>query len=296
MKSEHRHELKTNELQRLTSQLTQTLEPYVNQILIAVVAISVVAGGAIWFARQSGSASEAGWTRLGSAASAEDYANIADDFSNEPVGAWARLLEAEMHLATGIQLAFSDRGAALSDLKEAQESFEKVLAFDGLPSEVRDRALYGRARTLETLSDGDTSAAIAAYERLQQEVKTKAYTVLYRQEAATRIEELKRGRGQDFYAWFQKQNPKPEDRAQPLDGIELPGTQTIELPGPELPSPSGSDQAADSEPSDGGPATETPPETDSEPNEAEAAPADDTPADSDEAPKSDEAAESQSPQ
>lgn len=238
MKSEHRHELKTNELQRVTAQFMKNLEPYSNQILIGLVAVSVVAGGAVWFARSAGTANELGWTQLATAQSPEDLANVADEFPDRTVGKWARLLEAEGLLETGIQLAFTDRPAALSDLKKAQESFEKVLVLEP-PDEIHDRALYGLARTLETLSSGDTSAAIAAYERLQQGVRSEAYAVLYRQEAANRIEELKKGRGQAFYAWFHEQDPKPQDRAEPLDGLPATGG----LPGPDFPMDTTPDEA-----------------------------------------------------
>ena len=50
MKSEHRHDLKTNELGRLVTKATPFLERYSNHILIVLGAIIVIGGIAVYWA------------------------------------------------------------------------------------------------------------------------------------------------------------------------------------------------------------------------------------------------------
>ena len=214
MKSEHRHELKTNELGKLAGQMAPFFETYGNRLLTGLVAVSVVAAAVIYWQRTSRGAAEAGWTMLSAANSPDKYAEVADKFPGTVVGAWARLSEAESRLESGVQLSFTDRSASVSDLNAAKKSFETLLEQPKLPPAVRERGLFGLARTLESLSDGDTQAAIKAYERLLKEFPETDY----RQIAERQIAILKTGRGQEFYAWFYKQNPKPPDRGRPRDG------------------------------------------------------------------------------
>jgi hypothetical protein len=166
---------------------------------------------------------------LRASGTAEDFANVADEYSGSQVGAWARLQEAESHLHSGIRLSFADRTAARDDLQEAREAYDTVLANPAAPLPVRERALYGLARTLETLAgiqtaekDGDASKpaatldeAVAAYEQLLKQFNQ----TLYANVAKERIAELKKPSTQDFYAWFRQQNPTPADRALPRDGL-----------------------------------------------------------------------------
>lgn len=236
MKSEHRHELQTNDLSRAMSNVTPFLEEYGNRILLGIVAVCLIAGAAIWWARTSTASAAMGWTELVAAQTAEDFGNVADAYAGTEVGTWARLQEAETYLFQGIRLSFTDRAAAVSDLKKAQEGFEQLLDAKGVPAEVRERTLIGMARTLETRSGQDTQPAIAAYEQLIEEFPES----VYRTEAEERISALKTGSTQEFYAWFQKQNPRPEDRETPRDGMPMgdlpPGHPTVDpLSLPEIP-------------------------------------------------------------
>jgi len=219
MKSEHRHDLKTNELGRWAAEVGQSYEKYLNQIIIGAVAVLLLVAGAIYLSRSSAASASAGWNEMAAAQSAEDFANIADKHQGTAVGAWARLKECEQHLGNGIQLAFTDRASALSDLKKAREGFEKVIDDPAASDDVKERALFGLGRCLETMSDRNTEQAIAAYQRLVDEY---AYTA-YKTAAENRIAALKTGGSQEFYSWFHEQNPKPADRPLPRDMIR-PGS------------------------------------------------------------------------
>jgi hypothetical protein len=213
MKSEHRHDLKTNELGRLVEQLRPALERYGNQILVGIcIAVLVFAASAYFAFRTSPSAR--GWAELLFASTAEDFANVADDFAASDVAIWARLQEAESYYQTGVLKMFSDREAGDADLKEARAAFEMLLESPKTPSEARERAQYGLARTLEATSGSNTDDAVHAYEQLLDEFPE---TVM-KQTAEQRIAVLRTKQEAGFYAWFQEQNPVPQDRKGPQDG------------------------------------------------------------------------------
>jgi len=82
MKSEHRHELKTNELERIASEWGHSTERYIQDnwmlLAVAVVVILLGAGGVVYWRSSSGSAGQQGWREFASAAKAADYGNVAD--------------------------------------------------------------------------------------------------------------------------------------------------------------------------------------------------------------------------
>jgi len=223
MKSEHRHELKTNELERIASDWGHASERYVhqhtNQLVLAVVVILAVAIGAIYWKVSSGSQDSQGWRALSDAGSTADFGTVADKYAGTKVAAWARLQEAEGELSDGIRSMFTDRDAGRSNLKKAEESFENLIADKSTPPEVLERALFGLARCRETLPAKNAPAstindpAIKAYQRLLEQFPDTVYKPL----AESRIAALRTGSAQDFNAWFETQNPKPADREKPKD-------------------------------------------------------------------------------
>ncbi len=225
MKSEHRHELKTNELERLASELGHTAESYVQQnwmlLVAAVVVVALGVGGVVYWRSSSSVAGQQGWRDFASASKAADYGNVADKYSGSVAASWARLLEGEMELTSGIRSSFTDRAAGRSDLKKAEENFSKLIADKATPSEVMERALFGLARAKEALPEKNlgpskiNDAAIETYQRLVTEFPIS----IFKDYAESRIAALKTGTAQDFYAWYEQQNPKPADREMPKDLI-----------------------------------------------------------------------------
>lgn len=223
MKSEHRHELKTNELERIASDWGHASERYVHEhtnllVAAAIVLIAVVIG-IIYWRMASGSYDRQGWRALSDAQSTADYGTVADKYSQTKVAPWARLREGEAELTSGIRLLFSDREAGRSDLKKAEENFEKLINDSATPAEVGERALFGLARCRESLPAKNpgpatiNDPAIETYERLLKVYPESVYKDL----AENRIASLRTGTAQDFNAWFETQNPKPADRAMPKD-------------------------------------------------------------------------------
>ena len=244
MKSDHRHELKTNELGRLLDHAKPFFDRYSNYLLIGL-AVAVVIVAVAVFRWSSTSSGELAWAGILKAENAEHYATVADDYPKSQAAGWARLREAESHLNNGIHLAFSDRDGAISDLKKSQEEFKQLVDNASLPVEIRVRAQFGLARMLEVLSDGTNEDAIAAYNKVRK-LEDPVYTML----ADQRITALGKADSKEFYAWFHKQNPKPADRKQPKDGLNpddffgpgkgagedtLNPTENLDLPGTPAP-------------------------------------------------------------
>src|SRR5262249_55888920 len=90
-------------------------------------------------------------------------------------------------------------------LKKARDAFRSVVDDKHAPGEVRERALIGLGRALESLSDGSEGEAVKAYESLVKDYPNS----LYKQDAEDRIAALTKGSGQEFYAWFAKY-PRPK--------------------------------------------------------------------------------------
>lgn len=244
MKSEHRHELAENDLAKLITRGLKKIEPYQNQILLGMLVITVAVVSSVMFVRSSTTEQTQGVAELLNCETADDYLNVADSFEGTVAGRWARLRAGEEFLREGIKLSVSDRPQSTDRLEEAQEAFDKLLPDPALSSDVRIKALHGKAMTLESLGT-DTEAAIGAYQELldyleqldpsdpladiaelpepgsetELEEDGPEYRLYseYRQFAEDRIDVLRSGRGQQFYVWFEAQNPSPEDRPLPRD-------------------------------------------------------------------------------
>lgn len=213
-----------NALPNSQSPLVKWFDQYGNGATI--VACVAMIGGAIWYSQHGMSTrrNQEAWAQYSQARSAEDFGNIADVYSNTEVGTWARLGEGERLVDSGISQMFTNREAALGDLKKADESFRKVLGNKSAAETARERALWGLAKSTEAQSDGDTTKAIEAYQTLLNKypkpLHKESPEPLYYAAAEERIESLKSPEAQEFYAWFHKQNPKlPEKDNKPKDGL-----------------------------------------------------------------------------
>lgn len=215
MKSEHRHELQANDLSKITGRLSELFERYGNQITIVVCAASLIFAGSIYWSRRTASQTASAWNEYTSASKAEDFIDVAEQYGKTPAAPWARLQAGESRLVTGIQLMFTDREPAVSELKKAQEDFQILVDDRRTPPEVRERALFGLARCQESLSTGEEGPAIKTYEMLVAEFPNS----VLKPSAEQRIKALKSGSAQEFYAWFSKLTPKPPaPPGKPLDG------------------------------------------------------------------------------
>jgi hypothetical protein len=277
MKSEHRHELAENDLSKLLARWGAEFDKHANTILTVLIVLALVAAGIIYWTRTSAATSAAGWTDLTRAGTAEDYQNVAEDYAGTQVAQWALLRAGDGFLREGIRLSLTDRTASQERLSQAKDSYNSLLKNTSAPRMVREQALLGFAVTLETMSDGDTTEAVAAYEKLLEEFPDSRF-VGY---ATDRIASLKTGGAQDFYAWFHQLNPKPPERPGPQDQLRLPDGSDLsnmleELGGSGIPlsPPASADEKPEGADTDPNPfaADEAPMNDEAAPAEGDAAP------------------------
>ena len=223
MKSEERHRLKTNELQRLVGQLSDGLGPlwksYGKVASASIGGIAFVAVLITWWISSSEAKSAAGWEQLFTASDSEavgELQNVYEDAEkgdvSRSVGDWAKLSEAKMHLALGTRYLLAGKipgkkdgeDVPVQELRDAEECFAQLLKADsGVSTEIREQALFGLAQTKEALCSGNTDAAIEAYQDL---IKYRSQSI-YAEVAQQRIKTLKKDGTQDFYAWFASRPP-----------------------------------------------------------------------------------------
>jgi len=212
MNSEERHQLLTNDLGVVTTRTVGFFERHLGTLIGAVSLILLLAGGIYFWTQTSGTETATGWTMLDTAQNLEEFGTVVDKYKGKPPGQWAQLFVAETNLKTALPLMFSNREIAIVDLKSAREGFESLLQQSGVDPTIRERALWGFALCLESTSDGNTTKAVEAYEKLIQEFPESIFKTVAEERAAA----LKRDTAKDFYAWFSRENPKPPD-ARPRD-------------------------------------------------------------------------------
>lgn len=219
MKSQHRHELQTNELGRVADKVAHDLggffERYGNKIMIAICVVSLAASLAIYKVRSDRGNETAAWRDLALSRKPEEFRDVWERHPDTQAALWARVHEGEARLGEGIQSLFSNVESGTKQLKEAREALQAVLDQKGAPPEVRERAQFALARALEAGSDGNEGEAVKAYKELLREFPA----TIYKKDAESRIVALEAGSGQEFYEWFAKyQRPKPSDK-RPHDRI-----------------------------------------------------------------------------
>ncbi len=239
MKSEHRHHLAENDLEHRLGDLALKLKPYANHILFGLLGIAVVAVIAVVLFQKVGASEKNAWAAYTGCetGNANQYIEAAQEYPDSTMAQWAWVNAGEILLRNGVELSFSSRTVAVSDLEKARKAFDAVLNNSSAEPEARERALNGLARTLEALSDGDTQPAIDAYTELINDFPDSRF----RQWAEYRVEELNSPAVQEFYAWYHAQNPAPADRPLPQDdphaglpGFNIPSLDPT-MDGPDLP-------------------------------------------------------------
>lgn len=214
MKSEERHHLHENDLAEAVDRFLKKVEPYSNQILIGFLAATVLAIGFLMWSRSSGGASDEAWAAFAKAEDADSFLTVADEYPKTDVANWARLRAAEEYLNQGLRTATSDRKVTEDNLSQAEETLQQLLANkSAVPAEIRERALYAMAVCREALCKGDTKAAVEAYKTLQLDFPESQYVSI----AEKRVKDLETAETREFYAWFDQQPRKPDERPKPKD-------------------------------------------------------------------------------
>ncbi len=300
MDAQHRHELHQNDLRKLTDQVAPVVEQNLWKLVAGLAAVLVVFIVGVYWYTASATTNAEGWTQFDKVlheqnVSTGDFAGLAEKYRGTALAAWARLKEGDEFLKSGLQTVYTNRKASESDLNSARKVYDELLASGtGVTDEVRERALFGLARSLDALSDGNTEAATKAYGQLTTQFPNSIFAPI----AKARITALENPDAKDFYAWFHKQDLKPKDPAgspfkDPADGDseEEMKSEGKSQDGAASEKPADHEQpATDSEKSENKPAEESKSEAPDKPQEE--ASKNETP--NDESPKAD-APKSESP-
>lgn len=239
MDSQHRHELQQNDLGKLTNKAVPFFQQYGYHVVggIGAVVLAWVIG-VYWYQSSTASTAES-WVQFDRVlhqpnSSAGDFAAIAEKRPGSSVAAWSRLKEADDFLKSGLQLAFSNRESSQSNLKSAQEAYQKLAAGGpGIIPEVKERALFGLARCLEAVSDGSGDDAVKTYALLLKEFPDSIFASIVNE----RIKALETTQSKDFYAWFQQQKLEPKDprdipvKKSPHSSDDVESNKQVEPPG-----------------------------------------------------------------
>lgn len=237
MKSEERHRLHQNELERIVEKAAPPVVTFYQKNQAAILGGGAVliglVGVVLWM--NSGESGDAdGWNAMfraqteGGETAIANFENIAETYSDSGAGIWSELSAGNRLMDSGIGLMFSNRSGGKSDLERAKEYFQKVLENSAAPAQARERAAFGIATCEEALSGEDTSGAISTYKDFISDYSDSIFV----QVAEDRIKRLEEANGRSFYAWFSAQNPKPDDRPTPSDlGNTDPFLDTL----PEIP-------------------------------------------------------------
>ena len=209
MKTERRHELKTNELADwLGKSMVRVEENYKVGLAIVVVVVLIVA---VWAYLRNSAAQkmQESWTafqRASTQSNINELTDVASRYGELPAGACARLVLGDTQLRAGTDQLFSDRADANDQLRRALENYQLVIDSPAnLTPVVKQRALLGLARAAESLNE--LPRAREAYQQLADTNRwPQAY---YSKEAQIRLDSLSRNSTKEFYDWFAKQEPRP---------------------------------------------------------------------------------------
>lgn len=231
MKSAKRHELQTNQLADWIGNHAEGAADYFWPVVGGVVVAFAAAVGIAWYVSSQDATAALAWDQYYQAFSERDRESflkkVADDHPSSAAALWARQSVADISLAKGANLMFSDRPEATNKLREAETNYKEVLAKARDPF-LRTRAQYGMARCQETLCQPEKAyeyyAKVAASEKDSPLGKASA------RDAAR----MKKPETVAFLEWFVKQEPK---KPVPTGHGGIPGMPPFQVPNdlPERP-------------------------------------------------------------
>ncbi|MEZ6112586.1 MAG: hypothetical protein R3C99_16470 [Pirellulaceae bacterium] len=206
MKTQRRHELQTNTLADWLGHKIENVQPY-SKAIVTVVLLACALGIAYMFISGRGIA-EAGaaWKDFFGAVADRDVESLTEvheRHAGKEAGFWALQKVADEELGRGTRLLFRDREQANEALKVARKNYEAVKANAKRGSLLEQRSIFGLAQTLESM--GELDDAKKQYKALASAAPESSLG----KEAQQRLDSLENESTERFYAWFEKQEPKP---------------------------------------------------------------------------------------
>jgi len=228
MKTQRRHELQTNQLADTIGMYLQKIRPYQKQMLYGLVAIAVLAGAVLYLSTQQQARAGASWEDYFSAMveqRPEALEEVARMHEGSTAALWAQQSAGDIKLAMGTSLLYRDRKEAVKNLKDAEKEFLAVEQRGAGYPLLLQRARYGLAQVYESLSE--IEKARDYYGKVTAAEPDSALGQL----AQRRREQISGPAAERWFAWFERQEPKPPAGMQATgEGPKVPADLGGELP------------------------------------------------------------------
>lgn len=175
----------------------------------------------------------------------DSFLDLADKFPGSAAADWAIVTAGAGYLEKGLDSIYVNKSEGETQIKLAVEQFEKVVSSNN--PQLKAKALMGLAQANESL--GNVEKASGFYEEVGKVATQPRILAL----AGERRNFLSSESGKDFYAWFKKQDPKPDPVIQLPDNLANPpagpdmdfSTPAAEVSPEDLPEMPNLDGAAD---------------------------------------------------
>lgn len=229
MKTQRRHELQTNTLADTIGVYLQKVRPYEKSILYGVVAIAVLAGAVLYLRTQQQAKAGSSWEDYFSAMveqRPEALEEVARLHQGSTAALWAQQGAGDIKLAMGASLLYRDRKEAEKNLKDAEKEFLAVEQQGARYPLLLQRARYGLAQVYESLSE--VEKARDYYGKVAAAEPDSALGQL----AQRRRDQIAGDEADRWFAWFERQEPKPPAGMSPVtgEGPKVPADLGGELP------------------------------------------------------------------
>lgn len=146
----------------------------------------------------------------------DSFVELAADHRGSAAANWALVTAGSGYLEKGLGQIYVNKSEGEAQIKLAIEQFDQVKSSDN--PELRAKALMGLAQANESL--GNVEEAAGYYEEVGK-VATQPRALAL---ASERRNFLASETGKEFYAWFKKQDPKPDAPIElPEDFLQPPG-------------------------------------------------------------------------
>jgi len=264
MKTQRRHELQTNKLADEIGVYLQKVRPYQKPILYGLATVAVLGAAVLYLSSTQQAKAGASWEDYFDAM-VDQQSDALNDVARQHEGStaalWAQQAAGDLKLSNGAMMLFRDRDEARRNLKDAEKEFLAVEQDGARYPMLLQRARYGLAQVYESLCD--VEKAREYYTKVAAAEPNSALGRLAQQ----RHDQIAGKDAERWFAWFEKQVPKPPAGPAPApgQGPNVPGDLGVlpempDLPGaaPSTPAPA-ADPAAPATPEASPPADATAP-------------------------------------
>ena len=240
MAAKNRKEIDDNELVGAVTDHLDSIRQQMPKIITGIVALIVVVFGIRYYLSSRDAAKEAKSKNVVLFASEQSAAGSVstldeqiEDFPDDISSKWAYLMKADSQLAQGLNRIFRDKTTGMESVKNAITNFEKAADKAGEDKKLKQRALYGWARGLESIGKFDEAAA--KYQEIVSNFEDSAFAKL----SKIGVERVNSPENREFFVAFEKREndvftrPVTNTDSAPATNSGLPSRPDFTYPGEE---------------------------------------------------------------